>query len=138
MLTKDELKVRLNNACQEVIAAEAELTEIDSHFGDADHGVTMTVSFPDASEAALRRGVMYLSVRSKLKDSKDSSFSGTHAQFSSEKSQEFMWVLAKMYLLEFSEFEKQASTISFCWDGSSFDSTYPALSVNAQPKPFIV
>ena len=42
MLTKDELKARLNNACQEVIAAEAELTEIDSHFGDADHGVTMT------------------------------------------------------------------------------------------------
>ena len=42
MLTKEELKARIINACDEVIAAEAELTEIDSHFGDADHGVTMT------------------------------------------------------------------------------------------------
>lgn len=42
MLTKEELKNRILNACQEVTAAEAELTEIDSHFGDADHGVTMT------------------------------------------------------------------------------------------------
>ena len=42
MLTKDELKARFLHACQEVIGAEAELTEIDSHFGDADHGVTMT------------------------------------------------------------------------------------------------
>lgn len=42
MLTKAELQARLKNACQEVISAEAELTEIDSHFGDADHGVTMT------------------------------------------------------------------------------------------------
>lgn len=42
MITKDELKARFINACDEVIAAEAELTEIDSHFGDADHGVTMT------------------------------------------------------------------------------------------------
>lgn len=42
MLTKEELKARIINACEEVIAAEAELTEIDSHFGDADHGVTMT------------------------------------------------------------------------------------------------
>ena len=42
MLTKEALMTRLKNACQEVIAAEAELTEIDSHFGDADHGVTMT------------------------------------------------------------------------------------------------
>lgn len=42
MLTKEELKARLLNACQEVTAAETELTEIDSHFGDADHGVTMT------------------------------------------------------------------------------------------------
>ena len=41
MITKDELAARLRNACAEVRAAEAELTEIDSHFGDADHGITM-------------------------------------------------------------------------------------------------
>ena len=32
----------LENACAAVTAAEAELTEIDSKFGDADHGLTMT------------------------------------------------------------------------------------------------
>lgn len=42
MITKEELRARFINACQEVIGAEAELTEIDSRFGDADHGVTMT------------------------------------------------------------------------------------------------
>ncbi|HIS40560.1 MAG TPA: DAK2 domain-containing protein [Candidatus Aphodovivens avistercoris] len=41
MITKDELAARLRNACAAVIAAEDELTEIDSHFGDADHGLTM-------------------------------------------------------------------------------------------------
>ena len=41
MITKEELSVRIKNACAEVIAAEAELTEIDSRFGDADHGFTM-------------------------------------------------------------------------------------------------
>ena len=41
MITKDELAVRLINACDEVIASEDELTEIDSKFGDADHGLTM-------------------------------------------------------------------------------------------------
>ena len=41
MMTKDELAARLRNACAEVVAAEDELTEIDSHFGDADHGLTM-------------------------------------------------------------------------------------------------
>lgn len=40
-MTVSELSVRLKNACAEVKAAEAELTEIDSHFGDADHGLTM-------------------------------------------------------------------------------------------------
>lgn len=40
-MTVAELHERLKNACEEVIAAEAELTEIDSHFGDADHGLTM-------------------------------------------------------------------------------------------------
>ena len=41
-MTKDELARRLQNACAAVIAAEGELTEIDSRFGDADHGITMT------------------------------------------------------------------------------------------------
>lgn len=42
MITKEELICRIRNACAEVIAAEAELTDIDSRFGDADHGFTMT------------------------------------------------------------------------------------------------
>ena len=41
-MTKDEFAARLKNACASVAAAEAELTEIDSRFGDADHGLTMT------------------------------------------------------------------------------------------------
>ena len=42
MITKEELITRIRNACDAVIGAEAELTEIDSRFGDADHGFTMT------------------------------------------------------------------------------------------------
>ena len=41
-MTKQELAARLQHACAAVTAAEAELTEIDSKFGDADHGLTMT------------------------------------------------------------------------------------------------
>ena len=41
MLTKAEFALRLKNACLCAIAAEAELTEIDAKFGDADHGFTM-------------------------------------------------------------------------------------------------
>lgn len=41
-MTKDELSARIKNACASVIAAQDELTEIDSRFGDADHGITMT------------------------------------------------------------------------------------------------
>ena len=41
MLTKAQFADRLKNACLTVIAAEAELTEIDAKFGDADHGFTM-------------------------------------------------------------------------------------------------
>ena len=41
MLTKAEFAQRLKNACLSVIAEEAELTEIDAKFGDADHGFTM-------------------------------------------------------------------------------------------------
>ena len=40
-MTKTEFALRLKNGCASVIAAEAELTEIDSRFGDADHGLTM-------------------------------------------------------------------------------------------------
>lgn len=41
MLTKEQFARRLKNACACVIAAEAELTQIDAKFGDADHGFTM-------------------------------------------------------------------------------------------------
>lgn len=41
-MTKAELAARLKSACASVAAAEPELTEIDSRFGDADHGLTMT------------------------------------------------------------------------------------------------
>ena len=52
MITKDELATRLKSACAEVRAAEGELTEIDSHFGDADHGLTM-VKIANAIEGAV-------------------------------------------------------------------------------------
>ena len=42
MITKEQLIGRIKNACTAVVSAEAELTEIDSRFGDADHGFTMT------------------------------------------------------------------------------------------------
>ena len=41
-MTKQEFASRLQNACAAVTAAEQELTEIDSRFGDADHGLTMS------------------------------------------------------------------------------------------------
>ena len=52
VITKDELVARLKSACAEVRAAEGELTEIDSHFGDADHGLTM-VKIANAIEGAV-------------------------------------------------------------------------------------
>ena len=52
MITKDELATRLKSACAEVRAAEGELTEIDSHFGDAAHGLTM-VKIANAIEGAV-------------------------------------------------------------------------------------
>ena len=42
MMTKTDLAARLRNACAAVIAAEPELTEIDSNCGAADHGLTMS------------------------------------------------------------------------------------------------
>ena len=41
MISRTELKNRIVNACEKVIGAEGYLTEIDSKFGDADHGLTM-------------------------------------------------------------------------------------------------
>ncbi len=60
MLTKDDLRCRLKNACRMVRDAEAELTDIDSRFGDADHGYTMTKicnaieEAVDASEGSIK------------------------------------------------------------------------------------
>lgn len=41
-MKKSEFAARLQHACACVTAAEQELTAIDSKFGDADHGLTMT------------------------------------------------------------------------------------------------
>ena len=50
-MTKQEFSARLQNACACVISAEQELTEIDSKFGDADHGLTMSKIARAISEA---------------------------------------------------------------------------------------
>ena len=50
----EELKRRLLNGCKEVKATEDELTLIDSHFGDADHGLTMK-KIADAIEEAINK-----------------------------------------------------------------------------------
>ena len=50
-MTKSEFAARLQHACASVIAAEPELTQIDSKFGDADHGLTMTKIAGAISEA---------------------------------------------------------------------------------------
>ena len=54
-MTKDQLAARLQHACGAVMAAEQELTEIDSKFGDADHGLTMT-KIAGAISAAVEAG----------------------------------------------------------------------------------
>lgn len=41
-MTKQEFAARVKHACASMKAAEGELTEIDSKFGDADHGLTIT------------------------------------------------------------------------------------------------
>lgn len=59
-MKKEYLAARLKNACAAVTAAEQELTEIDSRFGDADHGLTMTkiagaiAAAVDASEGGIQ------------------------------------------------------------------------------------
>ena len=50
-MTKAEFAARLKHGCESVMAAEGELTEIDSRFGDADHGLTMTKIARAISEA---------------------------------------------------------------------------------------
>ncbi len=50
-MTKREFAGRLCRACAAVTAAEKELTEIDSRFGDADHGLTMTKISKAVSQA---------------------------------------------------------------------------------------
>ena len=52
-MTKQEFASRLQNACAAVTAAEQELTEIDSRFGDADHGLTMSKIAKAVSAAAV-------------------------------------------------------------------------------------
>jgi len=49
----EELKQRILNGCSAVKGAEPRLTEIDSKFGDADHGLTMT-KIADAITKALQ------------------------------------------------------------------------------------
>ena len=51
-MTKQEFASRLQNACAAVTAAEQELKEIDSRFGDADHGLTMSKIAKAVSAAA--------------------------------------------------------------------------------------
>ena len=51
-MTKSEFAARLKHAGAAVIAAEAELTAIDSKFGDADHGLTMSKIAKAVSAAA--------------------------------------------------------------------------------------
>lgn len=53
-MTKDAFAARLKHACASVAAAEPELTEIDSRFGDADHGLTMA-KIAGAISAAVER-----------------------------------------------------------------------------------
>lgn len=50
-MTKAEFAARLKHGCASITAAEKELTEIDSHFGDADHGLTMSKIAKAVSEA---------------------------------------------------------------------------------------
>ena len=56
-MTKNEFAARLKHACAAVTAAEQELTEIDSKFGDADHGLTMTKIAGAIAEAVETAGI---------------------------------------------------------------------------------
>ena len=52
MITKEELAARFVHASENVIATEDKLTEINSQFGDADHGLTM-VKIANAIKGAI-------------------------------------------------------------------------------------
>ena len=59
-MKKAELAQRLKHACTSVLAAEDELTDIDSRFGDADHGLTMNKiagAISDAVDEAKVKGI---------------------------------------------------------------------------------
>lgn len=64
-ISKECFAVRLMNACKAVREAQEELTEIDSRFGDADHGITMA-KIMQAMEDAIRAN--HGGIRSMLKD----------------------------------------------------------------------
>ena len=54
-MQRAELLTRLVGAAEAVASAEKELTEIDSHLGDADHGITMSniaAAFREAAQAS--------------------------------------------------------------------------------------
>ena len=53
-MTKTEFAIRLKHGCASIAAAEGVLTEIDSHFGDADHGLTMSKIAGAITEAVER------------------------------------------------------------------------------------
>ncbi|MGI6072875.1 MAG: DAK2 domain-containing protein [Lachnospiraceae bacterium] len=55
-MTKDEFAARLQSACESVKRVQDELTEIDSRFGDADHGVTMVKIVDTISKAVANAG----------------------------------------------------------------------------------
>lgn len=55
-MNRDELARRLGRACESVTAARDELTEIDSRFGDADHGITMEKIAQAVAEAVAASG----------------------------------------------------------------------------------
>ena len=57
-MTREQFASRLLNACASVMAAEQELTEIDSKFGDADHGLTMAKIARAITEAVEDAGGM--------------------------------------------------------------------------------
>lgn len=54
MLSQQEFEKRLKSACATVVAAQDELTRIDSQFGDADHGITMSRIAETIREAVQR------------------------------------------------------------------------------------
>ena len=67
-MTKDEFKMRLQHACDKVIACEPLLTEIDSHFGDGDHGMNMNKGFSLFEKRFADEGLTFTESLDKLGD----------------------------------------------------------------------